>query len=71
VPVDPSGDAYVTGVVSSTDFLTTTGVLQPALAGTSGATDLFVSKLNPTGTALSYSTYLGGGGTDVVKRREK
>src|SRR2546428_8990123 len=38
------------------------GAFQGALAG---GRDAFVPKLNATGTALSYSTYLGGAGTDV------
>ena len=60
--VDSSGDAYVTGGTSSTNFPTTTGVLQTTYQGTQqvGGADAFVTKLNPTGTALIYSTYIGG-----------
>ncbi len=57
VAVDTGGNAYVVGTTDSIDFPTTPGVVQPARAG--GA-DLFVAKLNPTGSALLYSTYLGG-----------
>ncbi len=58
--VDAFGSAYVTGVTDSTDF-PTAGALQPAIAGGS---DAFVTKLNTTGSALVYSTFLGGGGFD-------
>lgn len=57
IVVDTSGNAYVTGYTHSANFPTTPSVLQPHLAGNA---DAFVSKLNATGTALAYSTYLGG-----------
>jgi hypothetical protein len=59
--VDSGGNAYVTGATQSDDFPTTPGAFQLGLAGTSNA---FVSKLNPTGSALVYSTYLGGNTSD-------
>jgi hypothetical protein len=65
IAVDASGSAYVTGLTSSsTDF-----PLKSALQGTFGGgnIDAFVTKLNPTGTALVYSTYLGGSGDDSGK----
>ncbi|MDD3136155.1 MAG: pectinesterase family protein, partial [Methanoregula sp.] len=61
VAVDTSGNAYVTGYTASTDFPTTTGAFQASHAG---GNDLFVTKLNADGTALVYSTYLGGTATD-------
>src|SRR6185295_4324046 len=51
------GAAYITGSAGSSDFPITPGAFQPTLNGYS---DVFVTKLNPTGTALAYSTYLGG-----------
>ncbi|MBI4637936.1 MAG: SBBP repeat-containing protein [Candidatus Rokubacteria bacterium] len=60
IAVDASGNAYVTGDTSSTDF-PTASALQPA---SGGSTDAFVTKLNPTGAALVYSTYLGGSSND-------
>jgi hypothetical protein len=60
IAVDPSGNAYVTGIVGSTDF-PVASPMQPKLAG---ADDVFVTKLNPSGSAFVYSTYLGGGSVD-------
>ncbi len=57
IAVDSSGNAYVTGETSSTDFPTTPGAFQTTYNG--GLHDVFVAKLNATGSALSYSTYLG------------
>jgi uncharacterized protein (TIGR03437 family) len=59
--VDSSGNAYVTGYTSSTDF-PTANAFQAAFGG--GFRDAFVAKLNATGSALVYSTYLGGSGWD-------
>jgi hypothetical protein len=61
IAVDGAGNAYVTGLTSSTDFPTTAGAFQTTRAG---GTDAFVTELNPSGSALVYSTYLGGGGDD-------
>ncbi|HXN41505.1 MAG TPA: SBBP repeat-containing protein, partial [Myxococcaceae bacterium] len=53
--------AYLTGYTSSADFPTSPDALQPTGAG---GNDAFVAKLNPEGSALVYSSYLGGGGDD-------
>ena len=55
--MDASGSAYVTGVTGSSDF-----PLANAVQATSRVPDAFVAKLGPGGSALVYSTYLGGGG---------
>lgn len=70
VSVDAGGNAYVTGYANSSNFPITTGAFQKTFAG-GGFTgcclpgDIFVAKLNPTGSALLYSTYLGGSGWDI------
>ena len=59
IAVDSQGNAYVTGETRSINFPITAGAFQPNLHGSG---DVFVTKLNPDGTALVYSTYLGGRG---------
>ena len=61
IAVDAAGNAYVTGPTESSSFPTTAGAFQTAL---NGVADAFVTKVNPTGTALAYSTFLGGSGLD-------
>ncbi|MDT7807412.1 MAG: hypothetical protein QOJ70_1225 [Acidobacteriota bacterium] len=61
VALDAASNAYITGDTSSTNFPLQTP-LQPASGGSS---DAFVTKLNATGSALTYSTYLGGAGSDA------
>jgi hypothetical protein len=61
IAVDSDDNAYVTGRAGSTDFPTTAGAFQPTIGSPSHA---FVTKLNPIGSALVYSTYLGGGSFD-------
>jgi hypothetical protein len=61
IAVDGSGYAYVTGFTFSTDYDVTPGAFQTT---NGGSRDVFVTKLNATGTALVYSTYIGGNGGD-------
>src|SRR5205807_1572641 len=65
IAVDSAGNAYVTGDTSSANFPTTPGAFQTTYGG--GNADAFVTKLNPTGSALIYSTYLGGSGEEGGK----
>lgn len=60
VGVDSGDNTYVAGVTSSTDFPTAS----PIQSSNGGNGDAFIAKLNPGGTALLYSTYLGGSGSD-------
>jgi hypothetical protein len=62
VALDTGGDACVIGWTVSRDF-PTANALQPAYGG--GAGDAFVAKFTATGTALVYSTYLGGSGWEI------
>ncbi len=59
--MDNSGNAYVAGRTTSTDF-PTSHAAQASYGG--GESDAFVSELNAAGTALVYSTYLGGSGSE-------
>jgi hypothetical protein len=64
IAVDGDGSAYVAGVTDSPNYKVTAGAFDTTH---NGVADAFVTKLNPTGTSLSYSTYLGGGATDEGK----
>ena len=57
IAIDGSDNAYVTGLTYSNNFPTTPGAFRTTLGGLD---DAFVSKLNAAGSALLYSTYLGG-----------
>jgi Beta-propeller repeat len=63
VAVNPSGNAYLTGVTDSLNFPTTPGAFQTAKAG---GTDAFVTELSAAGDTLVYSTYLGGNQDDFA-----
>ena len=60
IAIDPTGNAYLTGSTSSVDFPTTPGAFQTTNNSNSGNNDVFVTKLNAGGSALIYSTYIGG-----------
>ncbi len=67
IAVDASGNVYIAGATSSGDLPVTGSSSQPSYKGGSeyGApSDAFVAKLNATGTAISYVTYLGGTNID-------
>jgi len=63
VALDSVGDIYVAGLTSSIDYPTTPGVVRRYFVGQE---DAFVTKLNPAGTQMLYSTYLAGSGEDYV-----
>jgi hypothetical protein len=62
IALDQEGNSYITGSASSNNFPVVPGAFQSVLAGSRNA---FISKLNNAGSALVYSTYLGGSGSDV------
>jgi uncharacterized protein (TIGR03437 family) len=64
IAVDEAGNAYVTGGASSADF-PTVNALQATLGGGAYPADVFVTKINPAGSAIVYSTYLGGNSSEV------
>ncbi len=59
IAVDAAGNAYVAGTTQSPSFPTTPGAFDRTGAAQNFA-DVFVTKLNPAGTALVYSTFVGG-----------
>jgi hypothetical protein len=63
IAINGIGEAFVTGQTADavTDFPTTVGAFDTTH---NGSTDAFVTRLNATGTALVYSTFLGGSGDD-------
>jgi hypothetical protein len=62
IAVDDAGHAYVTGYTISTDA-TFPAIVGPDLTS-NGASDAFVAKVNPAGTGLVYSGFIGGSGND-------
>ena len=63
IAVDAAGNAYVAAYTPSTDFPTK----DPIQSYGGGAFDVVVSKLNPAGSALVYSTFIGGENIDLVR----
>ena len=63
IAADAAGNAYLTGSTFDDLFPATKGAYQAVRAG---GTDAFAAKLNPSGTAMVWATYLGGTGTDAA-----
>jgi Beta-propeller repeat len=61
IAVDNSGNAYVCGMTDAFEF----PVVNPIQSTNRGFVQAFVAKINPEGSALVYSTYLGGSGRDM------
>jgi len=78
IAVDSKGNAYVTGWTNSDDYPTTAGALRSfcgelmvngkptATCNNQHIPDAFVTKLNATGSAIDYSTFIGGTGFDYA-----
>ena len=65
VTVDANGNAYLTGTAASRDFPTTAGTVKPVMLPRTNLPnsfwyDAYVTKINPAGTAIVFSTYYGG-----------
>lgn len=65
IAVDSAGNAYVVGG-AGLNFPTTAGAFKRSLSGANNEVDGFVTKVNPTGSALVYSTYIGGTNSDAA-----
>ena len=63
---DAAGNVFVVGFTQSPDFPTTAGAFRRT--GASNFSDVFVTKMNPAGTALVYSTFIGGSNFDFGRR---
>jgi hypothetical protein len=61
IDVDDQGNSYIVGTTLSINYQVTVGAYDTTLGGND---DIFVSKLNATGTNLVFSTYVGGNSTD-------
>src|SRR5205823_14901275 len=62
IALDGAGNIYVTGMTESDDF----PIRNPIQPQNAGGGDAFVAKLNPSGSNLVYSTYLGGPQTEGI-----
>jgi gliding motility-associated-like protein len=62
--IDKSDNVFVSGLTASTNYPVTSGVIQGTSSG--GTSDGIITKLNNSLTALTWSTYIGGSGTDDV-----
>ena len=60
IVLDADNNAYVAGITNSSDFPTTENSYNQSYSGGIKYGDVFVLKLNPNGTELVYSTYVGG-----------
>jgi uncharacterized repeat protein (TIGR01451 family) len=69
IAIDTNGDAYLAGITGSPNFPTTSGAFDTT-CGTdgecNGTYDGFVTEINPTGSGLVFSTFLGGSGYDYA-----
>ena len=61
IAVDPTGNAYVTGGTASTDF----PVVNAQQSALGGANDAYLTKIDPSGSRIVSSTYLGGSNDDI------
>jgi uncharacterized protein (TIGR03437 family) len=73
IAIDGAGDAFVAGFTDSANFPTTSGAYQTVWAGDGGPTppyvnfgDGFLAMINPAGTSLLYSTFIGGSRDDML-----
>jgi hypothetical protein len=62
VSADESGDMFITGTTFATNYPT----VNPFQSKNNGTTNIFVTKLNPSGDVILYSTYIGGGAFDTA-----
>lgn len=66
IAVDRDGNPYIAGNTTSTDFPVSSGALQSQKGFRGSASTGFITKLNPEGNTLAYSTYFGGNATGNI-----
>jgi uncharacterized protein (TIGR03437 family) len=64
IAIDSASNAYVVGYTNSSDFPVTKGVYGPVCGVNGTCAAAHVTKLNPSGSAILWSTYVGGGKSD-------
>jgi hypothetical protein len=67
IALDPNNNPIITGYTSSSDYPVTAGTFQ---VNTNPSNNIIITKLNSTGSALTYSTFIGGTGLDIGKSIE-
>jgi hypothetical protein len=63
--VDAAGNTYITGITFSSSYPTTSGAFQTHCPSCPNTQQVYITKLNATGTALVYSTFLGGSNANI------
>lgn len=66
IATDSHGNIYIAGYTFSTNYPTTLGAYKQTIASSPDSSDVFLTKLNATGTSIIYSTYLGGIRNDIA-----
>lgn len=66
ITIDGSGNAYIAGSTTSVDY-PTVNAAQGTIGGNQGCGDAFITKLNAAGSAISFSTFLGGSNCDLAR----
>jgi len=61
ITIDGKGNVYITGYTYSSNYPTTSGAFQTTFSGNPSESNVFITKINSSGSALVYSTFIGSG----------